>query len=188
VIAEVAAALANPALRVVLFTGAEGGERAGDFAFAAARLAAQGAPRFVIMDIGLEPSEALGGRERPGLGDLLAGEAAFGECDPARRRFAGPHDSDGRGREQPPLQRLQIVIGALAHTYDKVMVVADTMADWPEEHIRPDLAVIVCGPHFAEESRGAAREAALARGARDVLVVRYGGHGPGELGEVSVAA
>jgi hypothetical protein len=35
-----------------------------------------------------------------------------------------------------PLQRLHIVIGALVHTYDKVVVVARCGGDWPHEQVR----------------------------------------------------
>ena len=32
------------------------------------------------------------------------------------------------------MQRMQLVIGALTHTYDKVIVVADKLDDWPDEY------------------------------------------------------
>jgi uncharacterized protein involved in exopolysaccharide biosynthesis len=186
--AELAEILANPALRVVLFAGVQGGEGSGDLAFAAASTAAQGKPRFLVMDIGMQPSEALGGFERPGVGDLLAGDAAFGEVirrDDASRVHTIPM---GTTENNPPLQRLQIVIGALSHTYDKVIVVADRFQDWPHAHIRPDLAVIVCGPDSTEAVRNEVSEEALKRGAREVLVARYTRGGPVQLAEVSAAA
>jgi hypothetical protein len=72
-----------------------------------------------------------------------------------------------------PLQRLQLVIGALTRTYDKVIVVADAFRDWPDEHVKPDLAAIVCGPEAAEAARSALYEAALARGSKTALIVPY---------------
>jgi hypothetical protein len=73
------------------------------------------------------------------------------------------------------LQRLQLVLGALSHSYDKVIVVADSLDDWPDEHVKPDLAAIVCGPDATEDARTEAYDATLARGARSAIIVRYGG-------------
>ena len=123
----------------------------------------------------MTPSEVLGGRERPGLGDLLAGEAAFGEVirrDEGSRVHVIPM---GSAEGNPPLQRLQLVVGALTHTYDKVIVVADSLDDWPYEHVRPDLAAIVCGPDTTEAMRTEVYDAALVRGARSALIVRFAG-------------
>ena len=187
--AELAEIIVNPAVRLALFAGAKGGEGAGDVAYSAAREAARRNHRVVLMDVGLTPSEALGGRDTPGLGDLLSGEAAFGEVirrDDAARVHAIPMGAtDGN----PPLQRLQLVIGALTHTYDKVIVVADSLDDWPDEHVRPDVAAIVCGPETGELSRTEIYETALARGAKNALIVRYdndwGEDGGGEESEAA---
>ena len=47
--------------------------------------AARESLRCVLIDVGVTPSEVLGGRERPGLGDLLAGEAASARSSAATR-------------------------------------------------------------------------------------------------------
>ena len=75
----------------------------------------------------------------------------------------------------PPLQRLQLVVGALTHTYDKVIVVADSLDDWPYDHVRPDIAAIVCGPDTTEAMRTEVYDAALVRGAHSALIVRFAG-------------
>jgi uncharacterized protein involved in exopolysaccharide biosynthesis len=173
--AELADIVASPAVRLILFAGAEGGEGAGEIAFSAARQAARDNLRFVLIDVGTNPSEALGGYESPGLGDLLIGEAAFGEVirrdDASRLHLI----SMGAAERNPPLQRLQLVVGALTHTYDKVIVVAHKLDDWPHEHVKPDLAAIVCGPETTEVLRTELYDLAIERGARNVLIVRYAG-------------
>lgn len=170
---ELAEIIASPAVRLALFAGAVGGEGAGDIAFATAREAAGDNLRLVLIDVGAPPSEALGGYEQPGLGDLLSGEAAFGEVitrEEGSRVHVIPMGAIGTN---PPLQRLQLVIGALTHTYDKVIIVADKLADWPDEHVKPDIAAIVCGPETTEDMRVGAYEAALERGAQSAIIVRY---------------
>jgi succinoglycan biosynthesis transport protein ExoP len=165
--------LASPAVRVAVFAGAAGGEGAGEIAFAAARHAARSNLRLILIDVGSKPSPVLGGYERPGLGDLLAGQAAFGEVI-RREDDAHVHViSMGASDKNPPLQRLQMVIGALTHTYDKVVVVADQLDAWPDLHVRPDLAAIICGSGTTELLRTELYEAALARGALNALIVRY---------------
>lgn len=164
--------LANPAVRTALFTGAEGGEGAGDIALAAARILATQNLRPVLLDIGVEPSPALGGGSGPGLGDLLAGAAAFGEVirrdDGSRVHYIPLGSTD----DDPPLQRLTLVIGALTHTYDKVMIVAAKMADWPSDHLRPDLAAVVCPAAMSEAERHQLYRTVIERGARSALIVR----------------
>jgi uncharacterized protein involved in exopolysaccharide biosynthesis/Mrp family chromosome partitioning ATPase len=166
--------LANSAVRVALFSGAEGGEGAGEIAFSAARIAAEEKLRCILVDVGRKPCAAIG-LERPGLGDLLAGEAAFGEViqrDEDARVHVIPLGALGANA---PLQRMQLVIGALTHTYDKVIVVSDKLDDWPDEHVRPDLAAIVCGPETTELLRTEMYDAALARGAKSAVIVRLSG-------------
>ena len=172
--AELADIIASPAVRLILFAGAAGGEGAGEIAFSAARQAANDL-RFVLLDVGRNPSQALGAGEAPGLGDLLAGEAAFGEVirrDDATRLHT---ISSGSQDRNPPLQRMQLVVGALTHTYDKVVVVADRLDDWPHEHVKPDLAAIVCGPETTEQLRTELYDTAVARGAKNAVIVRYAG-------------
>lgn len=164
--------LAAPAVKVALFVGGEGGEGAGYIAFSAAKRAAKEKVRCILVDVGREPSKALG-YDRPGLGDLMAGEASFGEViqrDDAAHVHMIPLGSTDR---DVPMARLQMVIGALTHTYDKVIVVADRIDDWPDEHVRPDLAAIVCGPDATEFLRTELYDFVLARGARSAVIVRY---------------
>lgn len=173
---ELAEILASPAVRMVLFAGALGGEGAGDIALSSARMAAENDLRFVILDMGLLPSDALGGNEEPGLGDLLNGDAAFGEVirrDEGSRVHLIPMGS--RSDQPAPQQRLALVLGALTHTYDKVIVVADSLDDWPYEHVRPDLCALVCGPETTEEMRNELYEKALEKGAKAALIVRFSG-------------
>ena len=178
---EIAEILASPAVRMVLFAGALGGEGAGEIALSSARLAAENDIRFVILDLGLLPSEALGGNEEPGLGDLLSGDDAFGEVirrDECSRVHLIPM---GTRTGEPAPERLALVLGALTHTYDKVIVVADSLDDWPYEHVRPDLCALVCGPETDDEMRADLYERALSKGAKAALIVRFSGSdGAGE--------
>lgn len=170
--AELAEILGSEAVRVAVFAGAEGGEGAGDIAFAAARRSAQDNVRIVLLDVGPTPSDVLGGYERPGLGDLIAGEASFGEV--IQRDDSGVHFIPmGAIASRLPFHRLGIAVGALTHTYDKVVVVANALQDWPHEQVKPDLAAIVCAPETTELLRKEAYDAALERGAVTALIVRY---------------
>jgi hypothetical protein len=185
---ELAEIIASPAVRLALFAGAAGGEGVGGIALATARDAAGENLRLVIMDLGSPPSPELGGYAQPGLGDLLSGDAAFGEVI-AREETSRVHVIPlGAIGSNPPLQRLQLVIGALTHTYDKVLVVADKLGSWPHEHIRPDIAAIVCGPDASEEMRVRAYESALERGAKSAVIVRYSHDGGTDGLEASEAA
>jgi polysaccharide biosynthesis transport protein len=184
---EIADLLANPGVRLALFAGADGDEGAGDIAYSTAVLAAEKKLRCILIDIGSVASEALG-NERPGLGDLLAGDAAFGEVI-RRDDESGVHViPKGSAEKDPPIQRIQLVIGALTHTYDKVIVVAEKLDDWPHEHVHPDLAAIVCGPDTTELFRTELYESALARGAHNALIVRFTGEPDGANGEKESAA
>jgi Mrp family chromosome partitioning ATPase len=179
--AELADILAGGGVRVAVFAGAEGGEGAGDIAFAAARNAARSKLRLVVMDLGPVPSMALGGYEQPGLGDLLKGNAAFGEViqrDETSRVHFIPM---GALATTSPLQRLQIAIGALTHTYDKVIVVANSLRDWPDEQVKPDLVAIVCGSETTEDLRAELYDSVLERGAGSALIVRYASDAEGEV-------
>ncbi len=71
------------------------------------------------------------------------------------------------------MQRMQLVIGALTRTYDRVIVVADRIDDWPDEDVRPDIAAIVCGPDTTESLRTELYDFVLARGAHSAVIVRY---------------
>jgi uncharacterized protein involved in exopolysaccharide biosynthesis len=170
---ELAEHLATPAVRLALFAGAKGGEGAGEVAHSVATRAAGPNNRFVLIDVGKVRSDVLGGPGEPGLAELLAGEFAFGEVirrDEGSRVHIMPM---GNPAGSLPLQRLQLVIGALTHTYDKVVVVANSIEDWPHEQVKPDLAAIVCGPGVSDESGAAAQQAALDRGARTALVLPF---------------
>ena len=150
--AELAAIIADPTVRLALFAGARGSEGAGEIAFSAAREAAKEKLRSIVIDIGRKPSSALG-YERPGLCDLLGGSASFGEViqrDDAARVHMIPYGATG---EAPPMQRMQLAVAALAHSYDRVILVADKLADWPDRHLRPDVAALVCGPETTERLR-----------------------------------
>jgi hypothetical protein len=164
--------IANTSVRVALFAGAEGGEGTGAVAFSAARQAAKQKVRCVIVDVGRTASDVLG-HERPGLGELLAGDAAFGEViqrDDTARVHVIP--MGGLTRDMP-MQRMRLVVGALSHTYDKVVLVADKVDDWPDEFVTPDIAAIVCGADTTESLRTELYDFVLARGAHSAVIVRY---------------
>jgi Mrp family chromosome partitioning ATPase len=184
--AELADIVASNAVRVALFVGAEGGEGTGEIAYATARQVVRKGERSVVVDLGARPSPLLSPPGEPGLADLLAGEFSFGEV--IRRDEPSNVHVISTGKVQPgaPFQRLQLVIGALTHTYDKVIVVADSVADWPAENLKPDLAAIVCGPATTEASGETIYETALERGARSAIIVRYASDGDGQ--EASEAA
>ncbi len=125
-----------------------------------------------MIDIGRKASDVLG-HERPGLCDLLAGSAAFGEViqrDENARVHIIPY---GANDEDPPMQRMQLVVAALTHSYDKVILVADKLDDWPDEHLRPDVVAIVCGPETTERLRAEVYDAALERGAKSAVIISY---------------
>jgi tyrosine-protein kinase Etk/Wzc len=169
---ELAKIIGGADVKIALFVGAEGGEGTGAIAFSAAREAADDKLRSIVIDLGREPSEALG-QERPGLCDLLAGGAAFGEVI-QRDEDAGVHVVPfGPTGEDPAFERLQLVIGALAHSYDKVMFVADKLDDWPDAYLQPDVAAVVCAPEMTENRRSEVYDAALARGAKSAVIVRF---------------
>ncbi len=185
--AELAEIISNPAVRLALFAGAEGGEGAGEIAYSAARVAAREKIRCILIDVGRRPSPALG-EERPGLGELLSGEAAFGEAI-RRDEDSGVHVIPlGTTGGNPPLQRMRLVVNALTHSYDKVIVVADRLDDWPDEFVRPDVAAVVCGPETSEEMRAEVYDSAIARGARNAIIVSYAGDSDGDGKEESAAA
>ncbi|SEP98410.1 exopolysaccharide transport protein family [Faunimonas pinastri] len=170
---ELADVLAEDGLRTVVFAGADGSERVGEIAVASARLAALRQLRIILVDVGLHPQSGLGSADQPGLGDLLSGEVAFG--DVIHRNEAAGIDVMPMGAMQkdPPMQRLSLVVGALSHSYDRVIVLADTLADWPNSHIKADLVVLVCNPELDMDRRLDLHEKALELGARNALIVRY---------------
>ncbi len=171
--AELSDAFGDDGVRVAVVAGVTGEQGAGKIAFAAGRRAAD-AHRLVLLDLGATPSDALGGYEQPGLGNLLAGDAAFGEViqrDEESRVHFIPMGAAGKNVSP---HRLRAVIGALTRTYDKVILVANSMQDWPAE-LQPDLAAIICPPDATEQARSKALAAVLARGAGRALVVRFGG-------------
>jgi len=169
---ELSGIISDPGTRLALFVGAGGGEGVGGIAFSSARQAAKQRLRCIVIDIGRRPSRVLG-TERPGLCDLLAGTASFGEViqrDDRARVHLIPYGPTGQA---PPLQRMQLVVAALSHSYDKVLIVADRLDDWPDEYLKPDVAAIVCDPDTTERLRTAVYDTALQRGAKSAVIVRY---------------
>lgn len=169
---ELGGIISDPGIGLALFVGAGGGEGVGGIAFSSARQAAKQKLRCIVIDIGRRPSKVLG-TERPGLCDLLAGSASFGEVirrDDRARVHLIPYGPTG---EAPPLQRMQLVVAALSHSHDKVLIVADRLDDWPDEYLKPDVAAIVCDPETTERLRTAVYDTALQRGAKSAVIVRY---------------
>jgi Mrp family chromosome partitioning ATPase len=176
--AELAEIVASDAVRVALFAGAEGGEGTGEIAYATARQVVRKGERSVVVDLGTRPSPVLSPPGEPGLAELLAGTFSFGEVI-RRDEPSNVHVIPTGKGSGAPYQRLQLVIGALTHTYDKVVVVADSVADWPAENLKPDLAAIVCGPATTEDTSERIYQSALDRGARSAIIVRYASDGDG---------
>ncbi|WP_051631131.1 GumC family protein [Afifella pfennigii] len=170
--ADLAELMATAGLKTVLFAG-NGGAFAGEVALGASRLVArEHGLRLVVMDIGVEPSEPLQQDGGPGLGDLLSGEAPFGDAirlDGDSRVHFIPL---GSMAQDPPLQRLTLVIGALSYTYDRVVIVANRFEDWPVDYISPDLAMVVCAADADPEARRSLHRQALDAGARSALVLQ----------------
>lgn len=169
--AELANLISGDMIRTALFAGVTGGENSGEIALATARALNQMGSSCVLLDIGMVPAPLLAS-DGPGLGDLLAGDATFGEV------LCGDELTDvdfmplGSLDKDPPLQRLTLVIGALANTYDKVFIVANATADWPEFVVRPHLAAIVCEPDAAEDIRRDAYADVIDRGAYNAVIIK----------------
>ncbi|WP_164879707.1 GumC family protein [Afifella aestuarii] len=171
-LAELADLIATEGLKTVLFAG-DGGPTAGDAALGACRLAVRTASlRIILLDIGVEPASALDRDGGPGLGDLLSGDAPFGDAirlDGDSRVHFIPL---GSMAEDPPLQRLSLVIGALSNTYDRVVLLADRFEDWPSDYVRPDLAVLVCDEDMGAEARRRLHRQAMEAGARNAILLQ----------------
>ncbi len=169
---ELAALYSTEAVRVGLFSGIHGGENPAEIAIATARALAALGQRCILIDIGFKASLLLGGPDAAGVGELLSGRISFGDAickdlDPNVHYLAmGSMENDA------PLQRLTLVIGALAHTYDKVILVCDRLQDWPDSYVRPHLAAIVCKADADERLRRGAYANAVNRGAYNALIVR----------------
>ena len=169
---ELAALFSTASVRVGLFCGVDGGDDPAQIAVATAQALAALGQRCILIDVGQRPAALLGGAAAAGLGDLLSGRISFG--DAIRKDMdanlhylpMGAMDADA------PLQRLTLVIGALAHTYDKVLLVSDRLSDWPHAHVRPHLAAIVCKAQTGDDRRRAAYAEAVGRGAYNALIVR----------------
>ncbi len=169
---ELAALYSTDTVRVGLFTGVRGGENPGQIAVATAQALAALGQRCILIDIGSTPSELLGGADAAGLGDLLSGRISFGDAIRKDMDANVHYLPRGAMDASAPMQRLTLVIGALAHTYDKVLLVGDRLADWPDTHVRPHLVAIVCKADAEESLRRAAYADIVGRGAYNALIVR----------------
>ncbi|MHA1189328.1 MAG: exopolysaccharide transport family protein [Alphaproteobacteria bacterium] len=169
---ELAALYSSEAVRVGLVTGIHGGENPAEIAIATAQALAALGQRCILIDIGFKASPLLGGPDAAGVGELLSGRISFGDAickdlDPNVHYLAmGSMETDA------PLQRLSLVIGALAHTYDKVILVCERLLDWPDSYVRPHLAAIVCKADADERLRRGAYANVVNRGAYNALIVR----------------
>jgi hypothetical protein len=164
---------ANPA-RIILFAGADSAQGTDYLAAAAASHAGETGCLSVLLDIGLRPSALLTPDvQAPGLGQLISGRVPFGGV--IRPNEARGTDVIGMGRAigNPPLKRLTAVVARLAGRYDKIILVADRLEDWPDRFVRPDLAVLVCSPDLDAQTRRMIYASALRRGARKALIVRH---------------
>ncbi|HSM39170.1 MAG TPA: exopolysaccharide transport family protein [Afifellaceae bacterium] len=175
--AELGRILTENRARIVLFAGAGPArerESATDrLALAAAARAAAAGCAAVLLDIGLRPSPVLTPHVgEPGLGHLISGRAPFGRV--IRRDAERGVDVIGMGRAMgnPPLKRLATAVAKLARRYDKVILVADRVEDWPHLFVRPDFAVLVCDPAMDDARRRALYDSVRKRGAKQALIVR----------------
>jgi uncharacterized protein involved in exopolysaccharide biosynthesis len=175
--AELGRLLAEGSERIILFAGTgagDGPDQGTDhLALAAACHTAKAGRNCVVLDIGMRPSPVLTPDVRaPGLGHLISGTAPFGHV--IRHDAARGVDLIGMGRAlgNPPLTRLTTAIASLTKRYDKVILVADRVEDWPNRFVRPDFALLVCEPELDDRSRRTVYESVLQRGARKALIVR----------------
>lgn len=173
--------------RSVLFAGS--GSREGISAAAShfARALAAASLRVVLID--LTPGEASGGR--PGLGELLAGEASFVDVI-ERDRFSRLHligggravsaDADGEG----VTARLQVVFEALSSTYDAVVFDGGVLRGpegpiWAPIAAACESALVVSVPEEAGADGIDARGVLERLGARDIATVAAPEAGPDGL-------
>jgi uncharacterized protein involved in exopolysaccharide biosynthesis len=175
--AELGRALVESPARIILFAGASGtpdiDHGCDRIAFAAAAHAGGEGCRCVLLDIGLRPSPLLTPDVRaPGLGHLISGTVPFGHTLRCNEEYGFDMIGMGRALGNPPLKRLTTVVASLAKRYDKVILVADRVEDWPDRFVRPDFAVLICDPDLDEANRRGLYQRVVKRGARQALIVR----------------
>ena len=149
-----------------------------------ARDLAAGGARVVFLDLDAEttPSAALLPEPRVvGLSDLLAGTAHFGDVihrDRASRLHVVATGRAARSSEALiAAERLSIVIGALAQTYDYVVAAAPALATLrgAERLARFARATVLIADEGGETAASAAADALTARGFVNVTVAAGGG-------------
>lgn len=164
-----------PRLVLVRGTGAPADEAA--FALSLARSVAERGARVVLLDTGLDMhlyEDSLGGRKL-GLADLLGGRCDFGEVlfrDPSSRVHVLPAGGALEDETTDLDESMDLVLGALTHTYDVVLMLqpADEPVPMPVER-KPDAALLVVSHLESEENVGQTRDRLLEKGVEDVTVV-----------------
>jgi uncharacterized protein involved in exopolysaccharide biosynthesis len=165
---------------VVVVSGAEGREPSGNVAIELARELAQDGGRVLLLDLDVEraPAAALAADPRaPGLSDLLFGVANFGEVIQRDRASRIHVITTGRGvRDTVSLlsaEKLGVVFGAVAQTYDQVIVAAPTLTALPgaERLARFSRAVILVSAQGREGAGAAISDQLAGLGFANVAVV-----------------
>jgi Mrp family chromosome partitioning ATPase len=112
-------------------------------AIALARTLAEKA-RVVVVDLMFEPpglSAIAVDRDAPGIGDLVAGSASFGQII-TRDRYSAAHLVMAGAATRPAhailnSRQFSLAIEALAHSYNHVVINAGGLGDLPMEHLAP---------------------------------------------------
>ncbi len=167
---------ATPRMALVTGTGAPADEAA--FALSLARSVSGRGARVVLVDagFGLDLFDDVLNDARYGLSDLLTGRCDFGEVlfrDPRSRVHVLP---SGRGDLDPASDEVKggvdLVLDALTHTYDVVLMLQPSTANVPafEERL-PDAALLVVSAAQPDESVGAMRDRLLKTGVENVTLV-----------------
>ena len=171
-LASVAAQISKPARRAgamrILVTGAEAGVDAAASAVALGRAFASDSRVILVETLS---DAAVDGQGPLGLSDLLAGRATFGAVI-HRDRGSSLHLLPA-GRGEMVVEGCDVVVDALAQTYDYLILLAAPVGEGPNaEMLAPDvdLALVVCAAH--DESQLVSACSALRRaGAIDVLAI-----------------
>ncbi|ESR23288.1 GumC family protein [Lutibaculum baratangense] len=164
-----------PRLVLVAGTGAPDDEAA--FAMSLARGVSARGFRVVLLDTGFglgRFANVIGG-DRPGLRELVDGERAFGEVlfrDPRSRAHVLPAGRGLAPQVDAARRGTDLVLGALADTYDIVLMLHPAGAALPEfSEKAPDAALLVVSAAQPQENVGALRDRILKTGLEAVTVV-----------------
>lgn len=177
---------------IVIVTRA-GNEPSSELAFDLARELAEGGARSLFVDLDAEAAISQKIGVRYGIGDVLLGKASFGEAierDPASRAHIL-----GVGRVMPDIaailsaDRLAIILGAVAQSYDHVVIAAPSLIRYS---YASRLGRFACGTIVValenDTGAGVAAADALGRmGFSNIAVVAVAPENPAPVPEVAAA-